>query len=179
MKTPRPLKVSVSVLIVMALSIAIISGRLTATEGTEGNNALMQNIAKTVTAQPLDVPQLRNLLEPLGWGVTPEADGSITLVPGACRPTVPPAIHAKMTQQVMTLIKEKGYECMNCHQTDTRLRGPSFKEVAAKRRCHKWAVELLTYKLSRESSGPYESSHHMQLVKEEDTPIMVDWILSY
>ncbi len=177
MKTRRLLNASISMLIV--LSLAIVSGRLTAAEGTESDSTLMRNITKTVTAQPLDVQELRSLLEPLGWGVTPEADGSITLIPGACRPTVAPAIHAQMTQRVMSMIKEKGYNCMDCHQVDGKLRGPSFKEVAAKRRCHKWAVELLTYKLSRESAGPYESVHHMQLVREEDAPIMVDWILSY
>lgn len=180
MKTTRLLKASVSALIVLALSFAIFSGRLTAMAAdTESSGTLAQDIAKTVTAQPLDVQQLRSLLEPLGWGVMPEPDGSITLNPGVCRPTVPPAIHARMTQQAMALIKEKNYGCLNCHQVDSGLRGPSFKEVAAKRRCHKWAVELLTYKLSKESTGPYENAHNMQLLAEEDAPTMVEWILSY
>ena len=180
MKSTRPLKASVGVFIVLALSIAIFSGRLTAMAADTGSGGtLAQDIAKTVTAQPLDAQQLRSVLEPLGWGVTPEPDGSITLVPGACRQTVPPAIHARMTQQVMTLIKEKDYGCLNCHQADAKLSGPSFQEVAARRRCHKWAVELLTYKLSKESVSPYESAHHMQRVSEEDAPIMVDWLLSY
>lgn len=179
MKTRELLKASVvSVVIVLVTSFAIVSGKSTAAEGTGSEGSLAQSIAKTVTAQPVDVVQLRSLLEPLGWGVTLEPDGSITLVPGACKPTVSPAKNAQMTQQVMSLIKDQGYDCLNCHQVDAKLRGPSFKEVAARRRCHKWAVELLTYKISKESAGPYEQSHHMQRVREEDAPIIVDWILS-
>ncbi len=180
MKPTRWLNAFVSVLMVLALSVAIFSGRLTAMAADTGSGGMLaQDIAKTVTAQPLDVKQLRSVLEPLGWGVTPEPDGSLTLTPGVCRPTVPPAIHARMTQQAMALIKEKGYGCLNCHQADSGARGPSFKEVAARRRCHKWAAELLSYKLSKESTGPYENAHNMQLLPEEDAPTMVEWILSY
>ncbi len=179
METSGLCKASAAALIAMVMSLAVFSGRLIAAESIEKDSTLAQNIAETVTAQPVDVKQLRSLLEPLGWGVTPEADGSITLVPGACRPAVAPAIQAQKTQKVMAMIDEQGYECLECHQVDTRLRGPSFKEVASRRRCHKWAFELLTYKLSKESSGPYESPHHMQHVKDAHAPVVVDWILSY
>ncbi len=156
MKPTRLLNASVSVFMVLALSVAIFSERLTVMAADTGSGGtLAQDIAKTVTAQPLDVKQLRSVLEPLGWGVTPEPDGSLTLTPGVCRPTV------------------------NCHQADSEDRGPSFKAVAARRRCHKWAAELLSYKLSRESTGPYENAHNMQLLTEEDAPTMVEWILSY
>ena len=163
----------------MVLSFVILSGQLTARDNAERGSGLEQHIARAVTARPLDAQALRSLLEPLGWGVTPESDGSITLIPDACRQTVAPAIQARKTQQVMKLIKDKGYSCLNCHQIDTKLRGPSFKDVATKRRCYRWAVELLTYKLSVESSGPYETAHHMQLVSAEDAPIIVNWVLSF
>lgn len=180
MKATKMLKASVSVLIVLALSFTIFSGRLTATAAETGSGGMLaQDIAKAVTAQPLDVQRLRSVLEPLGWGVTPEADGSLTLTPGVCRQRVPPAIHDRMTRQAMALIKEKGYGCLNCHQADSQLRGPSFQEVATRRRCNKWAAELLTYKLSKESTGPYENAHTMQVLAEEDAPTMVEWILSY
>lgn len=172
-------KASLSVLVGLVISFAIFSGRLTAAEGTGSGSALMQDIAKSITAQPLDIQQLRSLVEPLGWGVTPEPDGSITLVPGACKAKVAPALHAQMTKKVTALMKEKQYACLDCHQVDTALRGPSFKEVAARRRCHKWASELLTYKLSKEGVGPYESAHHMQRLGEEDASLMVDWILAH
>ncbi len=180
MQATRLLKASLSVLIGLAFSLSILHGSVTAMAADSGSGgALAQDISKTIAAQPLDVQQLRKVLEPAGWGVAADPDGSLTLTPGVCREAVPHAVHARMTQQAMTLMEEKEYACLTCHAADSRLRGPSFKEVAARRRCNKWAEELLTYKLSKESTGPYENAHNMQLLSEDDAPTMVKWILSY
>ena len=53
------------------------------------------------------------------------------------------------------------------------------KEVAAKRHDHKWAEELVVFKISNGSVGEYgtvEMTHNN--VREEDARVLAKWILS-
>ena len=178
MKKSDAFKYASNILIILVLGVTALPGRLVATDNPTGGAEFAAYVAKVVATQPLDLQALRRQLAPRGWGVLQEADGTISLIPGACRQTAPPAILANQTRDVMALMKGKGYGCLSCHQVDTRLHAPSYKEVADKRRCHKWAFELLTFKLSKAAVGPYETAHHMQQISEEDAPIIVNWILS-
>jgi len=77
------------------------------------------------------------------------------------------------------LIKERGYRCLECHDVDKKVVGPAWKEVAAKRKSHKWAEELIVFKLSNGSVGEYgtvELTHND--VRQEDARVLAKWILS-
>ena len=93
-----------------------------------------------------------------------------------------PAEQDVRTQQVLKLIKEKNYDCLNCHQVDTKLVGPSYKEVAAKRKNDKWAQEKLTQVIKGGGEGEYGEGTrmppHAQVVSDADIKTIVDWILS-
>ena len=80
---------------------------------------------------------------------------------------------------VYDLIKERGYRCLECHDVDKRVVGPAWKEVAAKRASHKWAEELIVFKISNGSVGEYgtvEMTHND--VRQEDARVLAKWILS-
>jgi cytochrome c len=54
------------------------------------------------------------------------------------------------------VLKSKG--CLNCHAVDTKKVGPSFKDVAAKHKDNKNAVEDLTAKLKSGKGHPKVSA---------------------
>ena len=82
-------------------------------------------------------------------------------------------------KQIYDLIQERGYRCLECHDVDKAVVGPAWREVAAKRRNHKWAAKLLAYKISNGSLGEYGTVQmpHNE-VQEEDVRVIVNWILS-
>jgi cytochrome c len=83
------------------------------------------------------------------------------------------------TAEVKKLMKDRGYHCLECHDVDKRVFGPSWREVAIKRDGHKWAHELIAYQISAGSVVEYgtaEMPHND--VNEEDVDIIVDWIMS-
>ncbi len=86
------------------------------------------------------------------------------------------------TQQVLALMKAKNYDCLNCHRVDTKLVGPSYKEVAAKRKNDKWAPEKLAGIIKRGGTGEYGEGPamppHSGIVSDADIKTIVDWILS-
>jgi cytochrome c len=82
-------------------------------------------------------------------------------------------------EDVYQLIKDRGYRCLECHDVEKQVVGPAWKEVAANRRNHKWAQELLAFRISTGSVGEYgtvEMPHNE--VQENDVRMLVDWILS-
>lgn len=82
-------------------------------------------------------------------------------------------------EEIYQLIKDRGYRCLECHSVEKKVVGPAWKEVAANRRNHKWAHELLAFRISTGSMGEYgtvEMPHNE--VKEEDVRVIVNWILS-
>ena len=88
-----------------------------------------------------------------------------------------PPTHEK--EDIYQLIKERGYKCLECHSIEKQVVGPAWKEVAANRKNHKWAHELLAFRISTGSVGEYgtvEMPHNE--VQDGDVDIIVDWILS-
>jgi cytochrome c len=83
------------------------------------------------------------------------------------------------TAEMYQLMKDRGYRCLECHDVDNRVVGPSWKQVAANRHGHKWAHELIVNKISAGSVGEYGTvaMPHNE-VNEEDLDIIADWILS-
>ena len=82
-------------------------------------------------------------------------------------------------EEIYQLIKERGYKCLECHSIEKQVVGPAWKEVAANRKNHKWAHELLAFRISTGSVGEYgtvEMPHNE--VQDGDVDIIVDWILS-
>ncbi|MGD8308124.1 MAG: hypothetical protein PVG98_01690 [Chromatiales bacterium] len=85
-------------------------------------------------------------------------------------------LHADEMYQLM---KDRGYRCLECHDVDKRVVGPSWTEVAVNRHANKWAQELIVYKISAGSVGEYgtERMPHNE-VRDEDADVIADWILS-
>ena len=82
-------------------------------------------------------------------------------------------------EDVYQLIKDRGYRCLECHDVEKQVVGPAWKEVAANRRNHKWAQELLAFRISTGIVGEYgtvEMPHNE--VQDDDVRMLVDWILS-
>ncbi len=93
-----------------------------------------------------------------------------------------------MTTAMYGMMEEKGYRCLECHDVEVRVVGPSWKEVSARRKENPWAMALIRYKLSEEtagrfgikasSSGTYGEAimpHHE--VSDSDAQRIAQWIL--
>jgi cytochrome c551/c552 len=83
------------------------------------------------------------------------------------------------TPEIYQLMTDRGYRCLECHDVDNRVVGPSWREVAANRGGHKWAHELIVYKISAGSLGEYGTvaMPHNE-VRDGDLDVIADWILS-
>jgi cytochrome c len=69
--------------------------------------------------------------------------------------------------------------CMACHAVDKKLIGPSFKDVAAKYKDNKGAVDLLATKIVKGGSGvwgPIPMPANTQ-VNEADAKKLAAWVL--
>ena len=74
----------------------------------------------------------------------------------------------------------EGSDCKSCHLIDQKSAGPSYKDVAAKYKTQKDAIEWLTSKIIRGGSGVWgttEMAAHPQ-IKDADAMKMVEYILS-
>jgi cytochrome c len=74
----------------------------------------------------------------------------------------------------------KGSDCMACHAVETKLVGPSYKDVAKKYKGNGDAVAMLVKKVKAGGSGNWGAipmTPHPNL-KDEDVKTMVEWILS-
>lgn len=70
--------------------------------------------------------------------------------------------------------------CMSCHAVERKVLGPSFKDVAAKYKDDKGAVELLASKIMKGGSGvwgPVPMPANTQ-VSEADARKLAAWVLS-
>lgn len=71
--------------------------------------------------------------------------------------------------------------CMACHAVDSRVVGPSFREIAAKYRGDKEAAKKLAQKVRTGGSGSFGSTPMLPApasVSDNDIKIIVAWILS-
>jgi cytochrome c len=78
----------------------------------------------------------------------------------------------------MALATQRG--CMACHQVETKVVGPAYKEVAAKYKGQEGAAEMLAGKVKAGGSGvwgpvPMPPNAH---VSDEDIKAIVDWVLT-
>ena len=88
------------------------------------------------------------------------------------------ALEVENRKKSYNSIQQRCYRCLECHDLDKRIAGPAWKEVAAKRYGHKWAEELLVFKISNGSVGEYgtvEMTHND--VQEADARVLAKWIL--
>lgn len=86
--------------------------------------------------------------------------------------------HADDAKKAEALAKSSG--CMACHAVDTKLVGPSYKDVAAKYRDAKNAQAILMKKIKDGGSGvwgPIPMPPH-PAISDADLKVMVDWVLS-
>lgn len=86
--------------------------------------------------------------------------------------------HAVDAKKAEALAKSSG--CMVCHGIDTKLVGPSYKEVAAKYLGVKDAAAILVKKVKDGGSGVWGEipmPPHPD-ISDADLETMVDWILS-
>ncbi|RZL92254.1 MAG: c-type cytochrome [Variovorax sp.] len=70
--------------------------------------------------------------------------------------------------------------CMSCHAVDRKVLGPSFKEIAAKYKDNKGAVDMLASKIMKGGSGvwgqiPMPANNQ---VNEADAKKLAAWVLS-
>ncbi|MES9941647.1 MAG: c-type cytochrome [Candidatus Thiodiazotropha sp. 6PLUC2] len=70
--------------------------------------------------------------------------------------------------------------CMACHQVETKVVGPAYKEVAAKYKGQDGAVDALVAKVKAGGSGvwgpvPMPPNAH---VSDEDIKAIVEWVLT-
>ena len=71
--------------------------------------------------------------------------------------------------------------CMACHTVDSRMVGPSFKEIAAKYKGDKEAAKTLARKVRTGGSGSFGSTPMLPApasVSDDDIRKIVAWILS-
>ena len=70
--------------------------------------------------------------------------------------------------------------CMSCHAVDRKVLGPAFKDVAAKYKDNKGAVDMLANKIMKGGSGvwgPVPMPANNQ-VSEADAKKLAAWVLS-
>ncbi len=85
---------------------------------------------------------------------------------------------ASAADSAETLIKSNG--CTACHSTDTKLVGPSYKDVAAKYKGDKEAETKMIAKVKAGGSGvwgPVPMPPH-PTISDADLKTMVDWVLA-
>ena len=102
---------------------------------------------------------------------------AVALAAAACLATGPEA-RAADASAGEALAKSSG--CLACHSVDKKLVGPAYKDIAAKYRNDKGALERLAKKVKEGGKGvwgdiPMTPNGH---VKDADIKTIVAWVLS-
>ncbi|MBI1394561.1 MAG: c-type cytochrome [Betaproteobacteria bacterium] len=87
------------------------------------------------------------------------------------------AAHAADAAKAKALMK--GSDCSACHAADTKLVGPSFKEIAAKYKGDAGAIDKLVHKVKSGGSGVWGAvpmTPHPNM-KDGDIKTIVEWIV--
>ncbi len=74
----------------------------------------------------------------------------------------------------------KGSDCAACHAVETKLVGPSYKEIAKKYKGNAGAIDTLVKKVKAGGSGVWGAipmTPHPNM-KDEDVKVIVDWIVN-
>jgi cytochrome c len=88
------------------------------------------------------------------------------------------AVTNASAEDASALATQRG--CMACHQVETKVVGPAYKEVAAKYKDQEGALDMLTAKVKAGGSGvwgpvPMPPNAH---VSDEDIKAIVAWVLT-
>ena len=110
--------------------------------------------------------------------------GIVMLVPAAALL----AEDKETTTAIYGMMEEKGYRCLECHDVEVKVVGPSWKEVSSRRKEDHWAFATIRYKLSKDSAGRHgiqgwssgnygeaKMPHHE--VSDADAQRIAQWIL--
>ena len=102
----------------------------------------------------------------------------VTLIAAAAAATFAAGTHAADAKAAEALAKSSG--CLACHTVDTKLVGPSYKDIAGRYRNDKKAEASLVQKVKAGGKGawgdiPMPPNGH---VKDADLKTLVQWILS-
>ena len=106
--------------------------------------------------------------------------GSVTIAGNEpVAPTPEPAAETSGAADPKALAQASG--CLGCHQVDTKLVGPAYKDVAAKYKGDAAALDMLVEKVKKGGVGtwgqvpmPPNSPH----VSDENIKTIVEWVLS-
>ena len=103
--------------------------------------------------------------------------GSVKLAGDEPAPASQPAAEASGATDPLALATSSG--CLGCHQVDTKLVGPAYKDVAAKYKGDAGALETLAAKVKAGGVGtwgevPMPPNAH---VSDENIHTIVEWIL--
>ncbi|MEQ1516037.1 MAG: cytochrome C [Usitatibacteraceae bacterium] len=73
------------------------------------------------------------------------------------------------------------YACLECHNPTLKILGPSFKDIAAKYRDDKTAMDVLAAKVRKGGVGVWGqiAMPPAATIKEEELKLMLTWILSH
>jgi cytochrome c len=84
------------------------------------------------------------------------------------------------TDDAMMLIADKSYACLACHQVDTKMVGPGYKEISAKYQGDAAAVDALIAKIKNGGVGTWGEMPMPPnaTVSDDDAKALVTWILS-
>jgi len=145
-------------LVVLFVVVALVVDKLGFNFGDVGN-ALTQENANL-------------LIKPLGQVNIGSADALV--------PTTKSPAEMTKTDKALALINEKGYICMGCHQVDTKMVGPGYKEIAAKYQGDDKAVDMLAAKIKNGGSGTWGEvpMPPNPTVTDDDLKVILDWILT-
>lgn len=86
------------------------------------------------------------------------------------------AIDVKAAEHVGEL-----YACLECHNPTMKVLGPSFKDIAAKYKADKMAMETLSAKVRKGGVGVWGqiAMPPAATIKDDELKLIVTWILSH
>ena len=90
-----------------------------------------------------------------------------------------PAAAPAAGKSALDLIKAKGYLCMSCHQTEAKMVGPAYKDVAEKYKGDAKAPAMLAEKIKKGGVGAWGQipMPPNSTVTDDDMKVIVDWVL--
>ena len=154
----------------VAVASLLVSAQLFAEERPE----VLERIA------PIGKVSVEGAAKPAEAAPAPAAESAPAATEAAAAPAeaAPAAAAAAPSGDVLAVATSSG--CMACHQIETKVVGPAYKEVAAKYKGDATAVDTLVAKVKAGGVGtwgqiPMPPNAH---VSDENIRVVVEWILS-
>ena len=104
----------------------------------------------------------------------------VVMAADAAKPAEAAKPEAAAAKNGLDIIKAKGYLCMSCHQVDTKVVGPAYKDVAAKYKGDATAPATLAEKIKKGGVGTWGQipMPPNSTVTDEDMKAIVEWVLA-